>query len=158
MTNYFPPTVFSVSHLAFPSAPANTLKNDEKSGIHAEKEKKQQKQNVLFPYQKTTFMHMCAYPRFYSTDQWGVMHDGKTAYPGAVDCIDRLSQAGKKIVRVHLIACGTEYSFDCLNSRCSPTAGKTISAVIEWFHEHGDVPVSGVPLRAVRAHTCSGAV
>ncbi|CAM9139410.1 unnamed protein product, partial [Hapterophycus canaliculatus] len=31
-------------------------------------------------------------------DQWGVMHDGKTAYPGAVDCIDRLSQAGKKIV------------------------------------------------------------
>eukprot|EP00752_Nemacystus_decipiens_P018257 g16382.t1 len=31
-------------------------------------------------------------------DQWGVMHDGKTAYPGAVDCIDRLKQAGKKVV------------------------------------------------------------
>ncbi|CAM9988788.1 unnamed protein product [Ectocarpus sp. 6 AP-2014] len=31
-------------------------------------------------------------------DQWGVMHDGKTPYPGAVDCIDRLSKAGKKIV------------------------------------------------------------
>lgn len=35
-----------------------------------------------------------------STDQWGVMHDGKTAYPGAVECINRLGQAGKKVVRV----------------------------------------------------------
>eukprot|EP00903_Cladosiphon_okamuranus_P019303 g17743.t1 len=31
-------------------------------------------------------------------DQWGVMHDGKTAYPGAVECIHRLGQAGKKVV------------------------------------------------------------
>ena len=33
-----------------------------------------------------------------NTDQWGVMHDGKLAYPGAVECIDRLAEAGKKIV------------------------------------------------------------
>lgn len=39
----------------------------------------------------------------YDADQWGVMHDGKTPYPGAVDCIDRLSKAGKKIVSVLLL-------------------------------------------------------
>lgn len=47
--------------------------------------------------------YVCFVHRFSSADQWGVMHDGKTAYPGAVDCIDRLGQAGKKIVRVHLV-------------------------------------------------------
>lgn len=35
---------------------------------------------------------------FARSDQWGVMHNGKTAYPGAVECIDRLVEAGKKIV------------------------------------------------------------
>ena len=31
-------------------------------------------------------------------DQWGVMHDGKTAYPKAIDCMSRLAAMGKKIV------------------------------------------------------------
>lgn len=33
-------------------------------------------------------------------DQWGVMHDGKNAYPDAVDCIERLVALGKVIVVV----------------------------------------------------------
>lgn len=31
-------------------------------------------------------------------DQWGVLHDGVTAAPGAITAVDVLSQAGKKIV------------------------------------------------------------
>ena len=31
-------------------------------------------------------------------DQWGVLHDGVTAYPGAVDCLRRLRKAGKHVV------------------------------------------------------------
>lgn len=31
-------------------------------------------------------------------DQWGVLHDGTTAYPGAADCLRRLREAGKRIV------------------------------------------------------------
>jgi len=31
-------------------------------------------------------------------DQWGVLHDGTTAYPGAADCLRRLSAAGKRVV------------------------------------------------------------
>ncbi len=31
-------------------------------------------------------------------DQWGVLHDGTTAYPGAVDCLERLRAAGKTII------------------------------------------------------------
>lgn len=31
-------------------------------------------------------------------DQWGVLHDGHQAYPGAVDCLRRLREAGMAIV------------------------------------------------------------
>ena len=31
-------------------------------------------------------------------DQWGVLHDGVTAYPGALDCVRRLHEAGRRIV------------------------------------------------------------
>ena len=31
-------------------------------------------------------------------DQFGVLHDGSTALPGAVDCFERLAAAGKKLV------------------------------------------------------------
>src|SRR6478609_3902536 len=31
-------------------------------------------------------------------DQWGVLHDGTTPYPGAVDCLQRLRSAGKAII------------------------------------------------------------
>jgi HAD superfamily hydrolase (TIGR01459 family) len=31
-------------------------------------------------------------------DQFGVLHDGRAPYPGAVDCLSRLSEAGKKTV------------------------------------------------------------
>jgi HAD superfamily hydrolase (TIGR01459 family) len=31
-------------------------------------------------------------------DQWGVLHDGVTAYPGARDCLARLAALGKRVV------------------------------------------------------------
>ncbi|MCW5593282.1 MAG: TIGR01459 family HAD-type hydrolase [Burkholderiales bacterium] len=31
-------------------------------------------------------------------DQWGVLHDGSHPYPGAVECLERLRQAGKHVV------------------------------------------------------------
>ena len=31
-------------------------------------------------------------------DQWGVLHDGTAPYPGAVDCLERLRDAGKKVI------------------------------------------------------------
>lgn len=31
-------------------------------------------------------------------DQWGVLHDGVTLYPGAVDCLRRLQAAGKAVL------------------------------------------------------------
>jgi len=34
----------------------------------------------------------------YILDQWGVLHDGSRAYPGAAECLRRLRAAGKRIV------------------------------------------------------------
>ena len=31
-------------------------------------------------------------------DLWGVVHDGVRPYPGAVDCLTRLRDAGKRVV------------------------------------------------------------
>lgn len=31
-------------------------------------------------------------------DQWGVLHDGHAPYPGAIDCLERMREAGKAIV------------------------------------------------------------
>ena len=31
-------------------------------------------------------------------DQFGVLHDGKTAYPSAIQAVQKLSQSGRKIV------------------------------------------------------------
>ena len=31
-------------------------------------------------------------------DQWGVLHDGKTPYPGALDCLKALRESGKRVV------------------------------------------------------------
>ncbi|HXV23369.1 MAG TPA: TIGR01459 family HAD-type hydrolase [Alphaproteobacteria bacterium] len=33
----------------------------------------------------------------YILDLWGVLHDGVTAYPGAIDCLERLHMSGKRI-------------------------------------------------------------
>jgi HAD superfamily hydrolase (TIGR01459 family) len=33
-------------------------------------------------------------------DQWGVLHDGATPYPGARDCLERLAAAGKRVIVV----------------------------------------------------------
>lgn len=33
-------------------------------------------------------------------DQWGVLHDGRQPYPGAVDCLHRLLGAGKQVILV----------------------------------------------------------
>ena len=39
-------------------------------------------------------------PRFdgFIVDLWGVVHDGTSPYPGAVDCLARLQRAGKRVV------------------------------------------------------------
>jgi HAD superfamily hydrolase (TIGR01459 family) len=34
----------------------------------------------------------------YLVDQWGVLHDGATAYPGARQCFERLAALGKRVV------------------------------------------------------------
>ena len=34
----------------------------------------------------------------YIVDQWGVLHDGSHPYPGAIDCLERLHQTGKRVV------------------------------------------------------------
>ncbi|MBL0143156.1 MAG: TIGR01459 family HAD-type hydrolase [Betaproteobacteria bacterium] len=34
----------------------------------------------------------------YIVDQWGVLHDGTRPYPGALDCLERLHEAGKHVV------------------------------------------------------------
>ena len=31
-------------------------------------------------------------------DQWGVLHDGTRPYPGAIECLERLREAGKRVV------------------------------------------------------------
>ena len=31
-------------------------------------------------------------------DQWGVLHDGHTPYPGAIDCLQRIKNTGKMVV------------------------------------------------------------
>lgn len=31
-------------------------------------------------------------------DQWGILHDGTRAYPGAIECLERLRAAGKHVV------------------------------------------------------------
>jgi HAD superfamily hydrolase (TIGR01459 family) len=36
----------------------------------------------------------------YLLDLWGCVHDGLKPYPGAVDCLDRLRRAGKKVLLV----------------------------------------------------------
>lgn len=33
-------------------------------------------------------------------DQWGVLHDGRAAYAGAVDCLRRLIDAGKQVILI----------------------------------------------------------
>lgn len=33
-------------------------------------------------------------------DQWGVLHDGRQPYPGAVDCLQRLVDAGKQVILI----------------------------------------------------------
>ncbi|MFH1604106.1 MAG: TIGR01459 family HAD-type hydrolase [Pseudomonadota bacterium] len=39
-------------------------------------------------------------PRYdgFIVDQWGVLHDGVHPYPGAIDCLARLHEAGKRVV------------------------------------------------------------
>lgn len=34
----------------------------------------------------------------FAIDQWGVLHDGQNAYPGAIDCLRQLSEQGKTVV------------------------------------------------------------
>ena len=49
----------------------------------------------------TSFSGIAALARLYDgfiVDQWGVLHDGTTPYPGAIDCLRELRRAGKHIV------------------------------------------------------------
>jgi HAD superfamily hydrolase (TIGR01459 family) len=34
----------------------------------------------------------------FMVDQWGVLHDGQSVYPGVVDCLARLQDAGKQVI------------------------------------------------------------
>jgi HAD superfamily hydrolase (TIGR01459 family) len=36
--------------------------------------------------------------RTFLVDQWGVLHNGQTPFPGAVDCLRRLQEQGKQVV------------------------------------------------------------
>lgn len=44
------------------------------------------------------FAPLAARYRGFILDLWGVVHDGVTPYPGAVDCLARLRAAGKRVV------------------------------------------------------------
>jgi hypothetical protein len=64
-------------------------------------------------------------------DQWGVMHDGTTAYPKAVDCMAKLAERGKKIVLLSNSSRRKGKSMKKLDAmgfeRCARTAGRTRS-------------------------------
>ncbi len=44
------------------------------------------------------FAPLAARYRGFIVDLWGVVHDGVVPYPGAVDCLTRLREAGKRVV------------------------------------------------------------
>ncbi|MDQ3027022.1 MAG: TIGR01459 family HAD-type hydrolase [Pseudomonadota bacterium] len=49
----------------------------------------------------TAFSGVAALARLYDgfiVDQWGILHDGSTPYPGAIDCLRELRRTGKHIV------------------------------------------------------------
>ena len=48
--------------------------------------------------QLTTLQHLTEEYDAFLLDQFGVIHNGKTAYPGAVDAVRSVQRAGKKIV------------------------------------------------------------
>ncbi|MGI9212479.1 MAG: hypothetical protein ACR2HF_08400, partial [Methylococcaceae bacterium] len=35
---------------------------------------------------------------YFLVDQWGVLHDGQSVYPGVLDCLQHLQQRGKKVI------------------------------------------------------------
>jgi len=45
-------------------------------------------------------------------DQYGVLHNGAYPLPGALDCLERLQKAGKKMV---ILSNSSRKAFDCIN-------------------------------------------
>ena len=83
-------------------------------------------------------------------DLWGVLHDGVMAYPGAVDCLRRLKQAGKKILllsnaprRAAVVADGTakigflKDSYDFLHSSGEETWQQLYKRSDNWHRRLG---------------------
>lgn len=48
-------------------------------------------------------------------DQWGVLHDGKTPYPGVIECLENLKSCGKKLVLLSNSSKRKSTSFKGLN-------------------------------------------
>jgi HAD superfamily hydrolase (TIGR01450 family) len=48
-------------------------------------------------------------------DQWGVLHDGKTPYPGVTECLENLKSCGKKLVLLSNSSKRKSTSFKGLN-------------------------------------------
>lgn len=48
-------------------------------------------------------------------DQWGVLHDGKTPYPGVIKCLENLKSCGKKLVLLSNSSKRKSTSFKGLN-------------------------------------------
>ena len=45
-----------------------------------------------------SFSNLIGHYDAYIIDQWGVLHDGKTPYPGVSDCLKELKAAGKQLI------------------------------------------------------------
>jgi hypothetical protein len=48
--------------------------------------------------EQTSFASLVSLYDSYIIDQWGVLHDGKTPYPGVVACLSELKAAGKQLI------------------------------------------------------------
>ena len=58
----------------------------------------------------------------FAFDQWGVLHDGKRAYEGAINCVMELSQTSSKI---YIITNSGKRENDNLNQLWKNQVGKT---------------------------------
>lgn len=83
-------------------------------------------------------------------DQWGVLHDGTTPYPGAVACLAQLRSAGKRIV---VLSNSSKREAD--NLRLLERTGFDI-ALIEHFVSAGDDAREAIRSRASAFHAKLG--
>ena len=54
---------------------------------------------TIAPALRTGFAELSSNYDQFIVDQWGVLHDGKVAYDGTIDCMHNLVNAGKKVVK-----------------------------------------------------------